>query len=188
MQEMFRMNDGAKRTLLLHACCAPCMTHPVQVLKGKFFVTIFFFNPNIHPRIECLNREREAKRLAQKWRIPCIVGEYDSSAWYEAVGGYEDEPEGGRRCEICYRIRLERTAQEAKRLGIDCFCTTLSVSPHKKAAVINRIGKELEEEYGVGFYEADFKKKDGFKESCRLSEAEGLYRQNYCGCKFSMRK
>lgn len=180
------MNDRPKRTFLLHSCCAPCMTHPVQALKEMFSVTVFFFNPNIHPRIECLNREGEARRLAEKWNIPLIVGEYNSNAWFKAVEGYEEEPEGGRRCEICYGFRLERTAQEAKRLGIDYFSTTLSVSPHKKAAVINRIGKEVEDVHGVFFYEADFKKNDGFKESCRLSEAEGLYRQKYCGCEFSM--
>lgn len=151
-------------------------------------MTAFFYNPNIHPLEEYKNRQDEIKRLSEKWKLPIIAGSYEMDSWFEAVKGYEEEPEGGKRCEICYRLRLEKTAQKAKDRNIGFFGTTLSISPLKKAAVINRIGKELQRNLGVNFYEADFKKKDGFKISCQISQKEGLYRQNYCGCIFSRKK
>ena len=184
---MRRMNGSPKPAFLLHCCCAPCSTHPFHVLEENFRVTGFFYNPNIHPREEYEARKSEMERLAKAWGFPLIADSYNADVWFEAVKGYEEEPEGGRRCEICFRFRLERTARRAKDAGMAFFGTTLSVSPHKKAGVINRIGRELEATYGVRFYEADFKKKDGFRISCRLSKEEGLQRQDYCGCVFSRR-
>jgi len=182
------VDKKSRQSFLLHCCCAPCTTHPIRVLRDEFDVTAFFYNPNIHPVEEYRLRQDELKRLAEKWEFSLILGKYAVDEWFRKVKGYEENPEGGLRCEICYRLRLEKTAQAAKKRGIQFFGTTLSVSPHKKADVINRIGKELEGKWDVRFYEADFKKRDGFKISCRLSEEEGLYRQDYCGCTFSRRR
>jgi len=156
-------------------------------LKESFDVTVFFYNPNIHPKEEYEKRRDDIRRLAQRWGFSLIMGEYEVDGWFAAVKGYEEEPEGGARCGICYRMRLDKTAQMAKDREFAFFGTTLSISPHKKAAVINPIGVELQKVWGVRFYEADFKKKDGFKISCRICDEEGLYRQSYCGCVFSRR-
>ena len=179
--------NGGKESFLLHCCCAPCFTHPVRILSDRFNVTAFFYNPNIQPEEECRAREEEMRRLAGRWRIDLVVGEYDVDRWHRLVEGMEDEPEGGARCEVCYGMRLEETARMARERGIGTFGSTLSISPHKNAKVINRVGRELGERYGVAFYNADFKKKDGFRISCRISEEEGLYRQDYCGCVYSRR-
>jgi len=125
------------------------------------------------------------RRYAEEIGLRMFVAEYEVDRWYEAIKGTEQEPEGGKRCAICYRFRLERTARLARERGIFHFATTLTVSPHKKAAVINPIGRALAEQTGATFYEADFKKRDGFKISCQMSREAGLYRQNYCGCIFS---
>jgi epoxyqueuosine reductase len=181
------MNTPAAQKLLLHACCAPCATHPVRLLRERFDVVVFFDNPNIQPAGEYLSRLEEIRRLAAGWEFPLLEGTNDGDAWLAAVSGHEEEPEGGDRCTICYRFRLERTARRAKASGMDCFASTLSISPHKKAEVINRIGRETGDSEGILFIDADFKKKDGFKTSCDLSRMEGLYRQDYCGCIFSRR-
>jgi predicted adenine nucleotide alpha hydrolase (AANH) superfamily ATPase len=157
-------------------------------MKDHFEVTAFFYNPNIYPRAENSMREKEMRRLAEKWGFSVIVAPWESRRWFEAVKGLENEPEGGKRCLVCYRIRLEKTAQLACQKGFDYFGTTLSISPHKKAEVINKIGKDLQAFSGIPFFNTDFKKKDGFYISCRLSEQEGLYRQDYCGCIFSKRE
>jgi predicted adenine nucleotide alpha hydrolase (AANH) superfamily ATPase len=181
------VNPPFRKKLLLHCCCAPCGTHPFRALRGQYDVTVYFDNPNIHPAGEYQARLEEIRALAERWHFTLVEGEYDSVGWFDAVRGHEEEPEGAARCAICYRIRLERAARTAKSLGMDCFATTLSVSPHKNAKTINRIGKEAGGLIGIQFVEADFKKMDGFKISCELSRAEGLYRQDYCGCIFSRR-
>lgn len=181
------MNQVKKKKMLLHCCCAPCGTHPIRMLQNEFDVTAFFYNPNIHPEKEYEQRFLELNTLMKKWRIPMIADNYDIDRWFALVKGFEKEAEGGRRCAICYEIRLLKTAQIASENGFDCFATTLSVSPHKKAVVINSIGKKLEKQLGVTFLDVDFKKKDGFKISCQLSKEEVLYRQHYCGCIFSQR-
>lgn len=152
-----------------------------------FDVTGFFCNPNIHPKKEYDQRLNEMKALAERWGFHLVIGPYNDIVWKNAVRGYEGEPEGGRRCEICYKIRLEMTARKAWDQGFDFFGTTLSISPHKKAEVINRIGRQIEKDTGVKYLEADFKKKDGFKICCRICREEGLYRQDYCGCIYSRR-
>ena len=176
-----------KEKLLLHGCCAPCSTHPVTLLREKFDVTLFFYNPNIHPDDEYYLRVAEMKKLSSEWQIPLIIGRYDTAAWFKAVSGHEDDPEGGPRCAICFRLRLDGTAGQAQAENFGWFATTLSVSPHKNADVINRIGRETAGQYGIRFYEANFKKRDGFRTSCEMSEEFGFYRQNYCGCVYSRR-
>lgn len=174
-----------KSSLLLHVCCAPCATHVVQLLKHDFEVTLYFYNPNIHPQEEYERRLKEMRVLAEKIGVKFVQDKYDLERWFKATKGYEEEREGGKRCEICYRLRLEQTARFAIEHGYDCFTTTLSISPHKKAAVLNSIGEDLACRYGLNFYSADFKKKDGYKISCQLSKEYGLYRQDYCGCIYS---
>jgi len=175
-------------SILLHSCCVPCSAHVINELIKKYDVTLFYFNPNIFPEGEYQKRFNEAKRYCQKIKVDFIEGKYNHQAWLEKIKGYENEPERGRRCEICYRVRLEKTALEAKKLGFDIFCSTLSISPHKDAQMINKIGLELSKEYGIEYLESDWKKQDGFKKSCDISREEGFYRQSYCGCEFSIRE
>jgi predicted adenine nucleotide alpha hydrolase (AANH) superfamily ATPase len=174
--------------LLLHICCAPDATHPVQILRDEYEIDAFFYNPNIHPEGEYEKRLEDIKRLCGGWSIPLHEGEYDKDLWLELTEEHKDEPEGGKRCEICYRMRLEETAKLAAEEGYDIFGAVLTISPHKDAKKINEIGHELGKKYGVTYLESDFKKHDGFKKSVELSKELGLYRQNYCGCVYSKQK
>ena len=174
--------------LLLHVCCAPCSTHVVQSLKGQFDVTGHFYNPNIHPEAEYLRRAAEMEGYSGRINLPLRVSRYDPDLWREAVRGLEGEPEGGERCLVCYRLRLKTTASLARGEGFTHFTTSLSVSPHKRADAINAVGREIASSYGLEFYAADFKKKDGFAQSLRLSQEAGLYRQDYCGCVYSLKE
>lgn len=176
------------KRMLLHICCAPCSTHVIEVLKPDYELAGFFYNPNIHPRSQYKLRLEEMIRYAKIAGIDLAVGEYDVKRWFEMVKGLEDEPEGGRRCWICYEMRLERTAQYAAEHGFEIITTTLSISPHKRTDVINEIGVQVAERYGVEFLQADFKKKGGFQRSVILSKRYNLYRQDYCGCIFSLRE
>lgn len=179
-------------TLLLHSCCAPCSSYVLEYLSRYFYITIFYYNPNIDTRSEFDRRVNEQKRLIQEMpmahEVKFIEGAYDSDRFYEMAEGMEDMPEGGERCFKCYRLRLEEAAKEAKKRGFDCFTTTLSISPLKNAQVLNETGKELSEKYGVKYLYSDFKKKEGYKRSCELSKEYGLYRQDYCGCEFSKKE
>ncbi|MBD3355368.1 hypothetical protein GF361_05275 [Candidatus Woesearchaeota archaeon] len=168
--------------LLLHTCCAPCSTHVIEELKKEYDITLFFYNPNVEPIQEYEKRLVEAERLAKELNIPIIVGDYDNIKWHNAVKDYESEPEGGKRCEICFRFNLQKTAKLAKEKNFDFFTTTLTVSPYKNNEVINRIGKDIDEER---FLEKDFKKQNGYMHSIELSKKHNLYRQNYCGCLYS---
>ncbi|MDZ7271998.1 MAG: epoxyqueuosine reductase QueH [candidate division KSB1 bacterium] len=176
-----------RRSILLLACCAPDATVAIERLKPEWEVVVFFYNPNIHPPAEYELRAQEMRKVAEAMQVELVVGPYDQTAWFEAVRGLEQEPEKGRRCSVCFSMRLEATAREAVRRGIGTFATTLTVSPHKDAGVICALGQEIATRYGVAFLAANFKKQDGFKRSIELSRALGLYRQNYCGCVFSQR-
>ena len=174
------------KKLLLHTCCAPCAPHVIALLQKEFELTVLFYNPNIHPREEYELRLRDLQRYCGENSIALMTGEYDADRWFSAVKGMEGQEEGAQRCELCYRLRLETTACVAQLQGIDHFATTLTVSPHKKAIVINRIGCEVGEHHALVFYEADFKKGDGFKKSCELGKHYNFYRQRYCGCVYSI--
>lgn len=174
-----------KPRLLLHICCAPCGAHPIELLRDKFEVEAFFYNSNIQPREEYETRLEEARRYTSEAGIKFHEGDYDEQAWSKQVSGLENEPEGGCRCEICYRIRLGRTARFAAANEFDYFATALSISPHKNVNTINSVGNLMSDMYSVSFYAADFKKNDGFKISAQLSKKANLYRQNYCGCLYS---
>lgn len=177
-----------KPRLLLHSCCAPCSSHCLSVLTPLAKVSVLYFNPNIYPREEYEKRKSEQKRLIESAfpEVELLDADYDHDAFLRAAAGLEEEREGGARCEKCFRLRLERAAREAKAGDFDLFATTLTVSPHKNAPLINAIGLEEGEKAGVEFLPSDFKKRDGYLHSIRLSEKYALYRQNYCGCEFSL--
>ncbi len=175
----------AKPKLLAHVCCAPDAAYVVGLLRERFDLTAYFYNPNIHPREEYNLRVDEARRVAGRFGFPMIEGEYDDDRWRRLTEKFKGEPEKGRRCDVCYALRLERTARAAADLGFEFYTTVMSLSPWKKAAVLNRIGRMLGRRFRVRFLEADFKKKDGFRKSTELSRSLGLYRQDYCGCLYS---
>lgn len=192
MEKKLNMLERTGRTpsLLLHSCCAPCSSYVLECLTEHFRVTVFYYNPNIYPREEFEKRLNEQKRLISlveyKNPVKLIVPEYDEQEFYAAAAGFESEREGRARCTQCFRLRLGRTAREAKTRGFDMFSTTLTVSPHKKAQVINAIGLDIAQKSGVEFLVSDFKKKNGYKRSIELSAKYGLYRQSWCGCRFAM--
>ena len=199
---------GVAPKLLLHACCAPCSSACLERVWQDFEVTVFYFNPNIDDATEYAKRLTEEHRLIDEFnsrlesgayaplvtagdssphRIDIIDGDHDADAFYDAVKGLEDEPEGGERCSVCFRLRLEETAKVAARGGYEFITTTLTLSPLKDAGRLNTIGAAAAEKYGVRWLPSDFKKRDGYKRSIELSREFGLYRQNYCGCSFSKR-
>jgi predicted adenine nucleotide alpha hydrolase (AANH) superfamily ATPase len=174
-----------KPRILVHVCCAPDALYVFGVLKEAYEVTGFFSNSNIQPREEYDLRLEEARRVALGSGAGLLADDYDPEGWLRLTNRFKDEPERGRRCDVCYAIRLGRTAARAAREGFDAFTTVMTLSPHKKAAVLNRIGRPFGARFGVAFLESDFKKKDGFKKSVEMSRTHGLYRQDYCGCVYS---
>ena len=181
-------NLEEKHRLFLHSCCGPCSTYVLEYLAQYFEITLFYYNPNIFPTDEYRHRlETQKEVLAKTGWATLIEGDYLHADFLSAVRGYEAEPEGGARCEFCFRLRMEEAARRASEGGYDYFATTLSVSPHKDAALLGRIGEELEVKYGVKHLPSDFKKREGYKRSVALSNEMELYRQDYCGCEFSLR-
>ena len=173
-------------TILLHICCAPCATACVERLCSDGYTVMgFFYNPNIQPIAEYNKRCEDTLRLSNLMGFKLYTGDYNNEKWLEEVMGLESEPEGGKRCEVCYRFRLKQTASLANKYDIGGFTTTLSVSPHKPYGKIRLIGEEIAKEYQLNFLTYDFKKKEGYKRSIELSKQYKLYRQNYCGCLFS---
>ena len=183
--------DGRRPSLLLHSCCGPCSTYVLEYLSQYFNITVFYYNPNIYPPEEFEKRTVEQKKLIEKMfpdnSVGFVEGQYDDDRFYETVKGLEDVPEGGERCFKCYRLRLEETAKKAQEGDFEYFTTTLSISPHKNAQKLNEIGEAVAKEYGLKYLLSDFKKKNGYKRSCELSARYEIYRQDYCGCVFSVR-
>lgn len=198
------------KNVLVHVCCAPCASYSLKkLINDGYKVTAYFYNPNIHPEEEYNKRLAELERFAGEMDYslvvevganPCVCpGNEDRHTgqdrhmglslqqWFAAVKGFENEPEGGKRCEICFKMRLEKTALYAKEHGFDAFTTVLTISPHKNSRIIHAIGRGIGEKHGIPFLEEDFKKQDGFKKSLELSQKYGFYRQNYCGCVYSFR-
>ncbi len=177
--------------LLLHACCAPCSSYVLEYLNEHFDITVFFYNPNITEKAEYDKRAEEIRRFIDEFphknRIKLLYGDYLPEKFIEISKGLEHLPEGGKRCFKCYNLRLNETAITAKENGFDFFTTTLSISPHKNAQVLNEIGHTLSEKHGISYLYSDFKKKNGYKRSCELSVTYNLYRQDYCGCIYSKR-
>ncbi len=206
-KELIRIRQSDERpTLLLHSCCAPCSSYCLEYLREYFRITVFYYNPNITQKSEYEFRRLEVKRLIETYNrqvlnqdfegmhstdrampIRFLEAPYDPDRYLSAVRGYEDCPEGGDRCGICFEMRLRESAKAAAENGFDFFTTTLTISPLKNAGRLNEIGERVSEEYGVRFLPSDFKKKNGYKRSIELSKEFSLYRQNYCGCAFSRR-
>ena len=183
--------EGRVPTLLLHSCCAPCSSYTLEYLSQYFKITVFYYNPNIYPEKEYHKRVAEQKRFIEalpvKYPVDFVEGVYDTERFYAMARGLEHVAEGGERCFKCYELRLREAAILAKQGGYDYFTTTLTISPLKNARKLNEIGGRLAEEYGVCHLPSDFKKRNGYKRSIELSAEYGLYRQDYCGCVFSMR-
>ena len=182
----FINNLDYKPKLLLHACCAPCSSHTILLLSDYFDITIFYSNDNIYPKEEFDIRLNEIIKFCDNFSINVLYDEYNEDDYNLAVKGLEKLGEKSKRCYECYKLRLEKTAIKAKELGYDFFSTTLSISPYKIEKWINEIGYNLEEKYNIKYLYSNFKKDDGYKHSIELSKEYGLYRQDYCGCKYSL--
>lgn len=180
------ISDGRRgKRLLLHACCGPCAAGVLPAVTPHFDVTLFYFNPNILPKSEFIKRLDTLKSLLQHFPdVRLIVPEQSEEDFVSLVHGLENLPEGGARCDVCFRLRLNRTAEylAAHRSDFDAFATTLTVSPRKNAPRINAAGQAAAETFGVDYLFSDFKKRDGYLTSVRLCKEYGLYRQHYCGC------
>ncbi|MFH2041014.1 MAG: epoxyqueuosine reductase QueH [Acidobacteriota bacterium] len=176
-----------KKRILVHICCAPDALFVMNRLLDCFFVTGYFENPNIFPPEEHALRLTETQKVAETLSFDLLIGPNDREVWNHRAAKYAEEPEKGRRCDICYAHRLQNTALEAVDRNFDLFTTVMTLSPLKKASSIHRIGRMFARRYGIEFLETDFKKKDGFLQSVQMSHEHGLYRQNYCGCSFSLK-
>lgn len=189
--DAFLQTQTGETTLLLHSCCGPCSSYVLEYLSQYFTITVLFYNPCIHPQGEFELRLAQQKRMIEEKTytnpVSLLVPPYDPQSFFEAVKGLEDCAEGGARCEVCFQQRLSHTAQVAKDLGFSYFATTLTVSPHKNATLINQVGDSVQQE-GCFYLPSDFKKKNGYKRSLELSKEFQLYRQDYCGCIFSKRE
>ena len=178
--------DNSK--ILLHACCGICSAYPVSFLKDAGYeVVVYFYNPNIYPDVEYQKRLEAEKILCENSGVELIVEEYNQEEFFDYVKGFETEPEKGLRCDKCFELRLMKTANKAKELGIENFTTSIVISPHKNFQKLSKIGEEIASKTGLNFLAIDFKKKDGFLKTNKIANSLSLYRQNYCGCKFSMR-
>lgn len=189
------MNKNKK--LLLHACCAPCLSQSYIFVSGQdkwervlpeephFDITVYYYNPNVHPKSEYQTRLAEVKRLCEIFKCPVIEGPYEPKKWFEDANPLADEPERGKRCQFCIGMRLDKVFEYAASHGFETVATTLTISPYKDARFIHSKGQELSEKYGVEYLKADFKKQEGYKKSIVLSKKYNLYRQHYCGCIYS---
>ncbi len=186
--DSIKNKDGVPK-LLLHSCCAPCSSYVIEYLSNYFDISILYYNPNISPIDEYLKRKKEQIRLIKsiktKNKLDIIDCDYDNDLYEEKIKGLENEPERGNRCIVCFNLRLDKTASMARELNYDFFATTLTVSPYKNSNLINEIGIKLQEKYNIKYLVSDFKKKNGYKRSIELSNKYNLYRQNFCGCKYS---
>lgn len=191
LDETLKKLDGKKK-LLLHACCAPCSSYVIEYLSNYFDITILYYNPNIDTKEEFEKRLSELNRFVSvfktKNKVNVISLGYNNQEYLDEVKGLEEEKEGGSRCEKCFRLRLEKSVKYAKENNYDFFTTTLTISPLKNSKLINSIGHDLEEQYNVPYLYSDFKKREGYKRSIVLSHIYNLYRQDYCGCKFSKKR
>ncbi len=191
MEEIIQQNNGEVKSILLHSCCAPCSSHVIDTLTKYFDITILYYNPNIEPYEEYERRKEEEKRFIREYpnvnKLDIIDCDYDNDKFISMSKGLENEPERGARCIKCYYLRMDYTANKCKELGYDYFGTTLTVSPYKDSNKLNEIGESLEKKYNVNYLYSDFKKNNGYKHSIELSKEYNLYRQDYCGCKYSKR-
>lgn len=191
-QQIIASLAGARPSLLLHACCAPCASASLEFLTRYFSVTLFFYNPNITEQTEYQKRLEELRRFVREYpfdeKIPILAGAYEPERFFELARGLETVPEGGERCTTCFALRLGETAKLAAAQGFDYCTTTLTISPLKDAERINTLGLALCEQAGSVWLPTDLKKKGRYQRSIELSREYGLYRQNFCGCPYSARE
>lgn len=198
LDELIKSLDGKRPNLLLHACCGPCSSACLEYLYKHFQITVFYYNPNIFPPEEYFRRLNELKSLYEKFppvlegKIKLVECDYNPQEFYDGIEiqknpDLANEAEKGERCRRCYKIRLEKAYNFAKKNNFDYFCTTLSISPFKDSIKINKIGNELggQTPNSTKWLPSDFKKNNGFKRSLEISTEYGMYRQEYCGCIFS---
>ena len=190
--ERLEQNNERGKRLFLHSCCAPCSSYVLEYLRNFFRITVFYYNPNISFAEEYKKRVAEQKRLIEAYNcqndgypIAVVEGDYEPEKFYDMAKGFEECPEGGERCFLCYEMRLRKTAEVARAGAYDYFATTLTISPLKNAKKLNEIGEQFAKEYGISWLVSDFKKKNGYKRSIELSAQYDLYRQDYCGCIYS---
>ena len=177
-----------KDKIVLHTCCAICSGYPISLLKDMGYQVIaYFYNPNIYPIEEYQKRLDAEIALCKNLDCELFIGDYETDLYYEKVAGFEKEPEKGKRCDKCFELRLMKTAQFAKLKSIKNITTSMVISPHKNFQKLTLIGENIANEYGLNYVAIDFKKKDGFLKTNKISKELGLYRQNYCGCKFAQR-
>ena len=175
--------------VLIHACCGICSAYPIiQLREMGYEPVVYFYNPNIFPIDEYQKRFDAEKILCEFHKCELIAEDYNQIDFFNSVVGFENEPERGKRCDICFDLRLKKTAQKAVDLNIKIFTTSIVISPHKNFSKLTEIGNNIAKIYNLQYLAVDFKKKDGFLKTNRLANSLNLYRQNYCGCKFSMRK
>lgn len=190
LEEISTLKEPKK--ILLHSCCAPCSSYVITFLSNYFDITILYYNPNIYPYEEYEKRKKEQikliKNIKTKNKLEFLDCDYDNNIYNNLIQGYENCKEGGSRCNICFNLRLEKTAKIAKENNYDYFCSTLTVSPHKNSKLINEIGITLSNKYKIKWLYSDFKKNEGFKQSIQLSKKYELYRQDYCGCIYSKKE
>ena len=192
LDEVIARQAGKRPRLLLHSCCGPCSAPVLEYLTQYFDVTLFWYNPNIWPQEEFDLRLEEQQKLIRAMglekQVRVVCRPRNSEAWYRATEGLEHEPEGGTRCTECFRLRLREAAAYAAENGFDCYCSTLTLSRHKDPLRINALGEQFEEEFGIPWLPSEFKKRGRELRSKQLCEQYGIYRQDYCGCEYSMRK
>lgn len=182
------MEQNVNNKILLHACCAICSAHPIELLKSLGYeVVVYFYNPNIFPSTEYTKRLNAQKTLCKHFNVELIEGDYTPEKYYNYVKGYESCPEKGERCQLCFKLRLEESARKAKELKIKEFTTSIVISPHKNFSTLTEIGEKIAQSEKLTYTAIDFKKKDGFLKTNKISKELNLYRQNYCGCEFSRR-
>lgn len=190
-----KWQDSATRpTILLHSCCAPCSTYTLEYLTEFADVTVYYDNPNVHPRVEYERRKLVQEQFIADFNeqtnhhVTFISAEYEPNKWLQVVSDLKDAPEGGARCQLCYNYRLERVAQKAQELNFDYFGSALTISPHKNAQVINQLGFDVQHVYDVSYLPSDFKKRGGYRRSVEMCAQYDVYRQCYCGCIFAARQ
>lgn len=196
LQKVIKQWDEAstRPRIMLHSCCAPCSTYTLEYMTQYADVTIYYDNPNIHPRMEFERRKLVQAKFIQDFNektgnnVTFIAAEYEPAKWLSVVRDLKNEPEGGARCILCYNYRLERVAKKAQEYGFDYFGSALTISPHKDARTINKLGFDVQHMYDVSYLPSDFKKRSGYKRSVEMSAEYNVYRQCYCGCLFAARQ
>jgi len=174
-----------KKRLLLHVCCASCVVYVVEKLRDDYDITLFFYNPNIQPKKEYESRKQELLRISTEKGWPVVCPDYDMGEWFSLVGGLEKEPERGRRCSVCFSMRLRKAFHQAQASGFEVVATTLSISPYKVTAQIDAEGKKLGQEFAIPFLDENFKKQDGYRKGRQMAAVLGITHQDYCGCVYS---